>query len=62
MKDANQRRRAFYKTEKGLAIKTAYKEKAAKKRQIINQLIKLHTSSKASLQLETIQIFIKLLA
>ena len=61
IKDANEKRRAFYKTERGLAVKKAYKEKAAKKRQIINQLIELHKSSKASLQLETIQNLIKLL-
>ena len=36
MRDANEKRRAFYKTAKGLAVQKAYKEKAAKKRQIIN--------------------------
>ena len=61
MKDANEKRRAFYKTEKGLAVRKAYREKAAKKRQIINQLSQLKLKSKASLQLETIQNLIKLL-
>ena len=61
IKDANEKRRAFYKTEKGLAVRKAYREKAAKKRQIINQLSQLKLKSKASLQLETIQNLIKLL-
>ena len=61
IKDANEKRRAFYKTAKGIAVKKAYKEKAAKKRQIINQLSELKLKSKASLQLETIQNLIKLL-
>ena len=34
IKDANEKRRAFYKTAKGLVVQNAYKEKAAKKRQI----------------------------
>ena len=61
IKEANEKRRAFYKTARGLAVKKAYKEKAAKKRQIINQLSELKLKSKASLQLETIQNLIKLL-
>ena len=61
LKEANEKRRAFYKTAKGLAVKKAYKQKAAKKRQIINQLAELKLSKKASLQLETIQNLIKLL-
>ena len=61
IREANEKRRAFYKTAKGLAVKKAYKKKAAKKRQIINQLAELKLSKKASLQLETIQNLIKLL-
>ena len=61
LREANEKRRAFYKTAKGLAVKKAYKQKAAKKRQIINQLAELKLSKKASLQLETIQNLIKLL-
>ena len=38
IREANERRRAFYKTAKGLAVKKVYKQKAAKKRQMINQL------------------------
>jgi len=62
LKEANDKRRAFYKTAKGLAVKKAYKQKAAKKRQIINQLAELaKLAKKASPQLETIQNLIKLL-
>ena len=60
IKDANQKRRVFYKTAKGLAVQKAYKEKAAKKRQIINQLTELKSKSKASLQLETMDISLNL--
>ena len=59
--DANEKRRAFYKTAKGIAVMKAYNEKAAKKRRIVNQLSELKLKSKASLQLETIQNLIKLL-
>ena len=60
IKDANKKRRAFYKTTKGIAVMKAYKEKAPKKRRITNQLSELKLKSKASLQLETIQNLIKL--
>ena len=43
-----------------MVVKNAYKEKAAKKRQIINQMSELKLTSKANLQLETIQNLIKL--
>ena len=36
IRDTNEKRRVFYKTAKELAVQKAYKEKAAKKRQIIN--------------------------
>ena len=45
IKDANEKRRAFYKTAKEIAVKKAYKEKAAKKRKIINQLSELKLKS-----------------
>ena len=41
IKDANEKRRAFYKTAKGIAVKKAYKEKAAKKRQIIYRIVRI---------------------
>ena len=57
--DANEKRRAFYKTDKGLAIKKEYKEKARIKRMILNQLAELNVSKKAHLQLETIENLVK---
>ena len=36
-RDANEKRRVLCKTAKGLAVQKGHREKAAKKRQIINQ-------------------------
>ena len=58
---ANEKRRAFYKTEAGIATKKKYREKAAVKRRIINELQMLTVSSKAELSKERIENFIKLL-
>ena len=57
--EANVKRRAFYKTEAGIAIKKEYKEKARIKRMILNQLAELNVSTKAHLQLETIENLVK---
>ena len=57
--DANVKRRAFYKTEAGIAVKKEYKEKARIKRMILNQLAELNVSTKAHLQLETIENLVK---
>ena len=51
IRDANKKRRAFYKTAKGMVVKKVYKEKVFKKRQIINQMSELKFTSKASQQL-----------
>ena len=56
---ANEKRRVFYKTDAGLAIKKKYKEKAAVKRMILNQLAELNVSKKAELSLEKIATLIK---
>ena len=56
---ANEKRRAFYMTDAGLAIKKKYKEKAAVKRMILNQLAELNVSKKAELSLEKIATLIK---
>ena len=56
---ANEKRRAFYKTDTGLAIKKKYKEKARVKRMILNQLAELNVSKKAELSLERIANLIK---
>ena len=61
IRDANEKRQAIYKIGEGLTVQKAYKEKAAKKRQITNQLTYLKLKSKASLQLEKIQNLIELL-
>ena len=58
---ANEKRRAFYKTEAGIATKKKYREKAAVKRRIINELQMLTVSSKAELSKERIENLIKLL-
>ena len=47
IRDANEKRRAFYKTATGIAVKKAYNKKAAKKRQIINKLSELELTSLA---------------
>ena len=51
IRDANENRRAFYKTVKVVAIQKAHGKKATKKRQIIKQLTELKLKSNASLQL-----------
>jgi glucosamine 6-phosphate synthetase-like amidotransferase/phosphosugar isomerase protein len=58
---ANEKRRAYYKTDAGIATKEKYREKAAMKRQIINQLTMLKVSKKAVLSQETIANLVKLL-
>ena len=58
---ANERRRAYYKTEAGIETKRRYREKAAVKRQILNQLAMLNVSKKAVLCQETIANLMKLL-
>ena len=58
---ANERRRAYYKTEAGQETKKKYREKAALKRQILNQLLMLNVSKKAHLCRERIEQLVKLL-
>ena len=58
---ANEKRRAFYKTEAGIATKKKYREKAAVKRRIINELQMFTVSSKAQLSKERIENLVKLL-
>ena len=58
---ANEKRRAFYKTEAGIATKAKYREKAAVKRRIINELQIFTVSNKAQLSKERIQTLVKLL-
>ena len=58
---ANERRRAYYMTEAGQETKKRYREKAALKRQILNQLLVLNVSKKAHLCRERIEQLVKLL-
>ena len=51
---ANEKRRAYYKTEAGKATKKKYRERAEAKRQILNHLAMLNVSKKAELCHETI--------
>ena len=52
---ANEKRRSFYKTDAGIAIKAKYREKAATKRKIMNMLLAMNVSKKAELCKETIE-------
>lgn len=52
--EANNKRKEFYKTEKGLAIRKSYKEKQMKKKELIKQVMELGINKKAELQRETI--------
>ena len=58
---ANEKRRAYYKTEAGLETKRMYREKANVKHQILNQLAMLNVSKKAHLCHETIEKLVKML-
>ena len=58
---ANEKRRAYYKTEAGIETKRKYREKAAVKRKILNQLTMLNVSKKAELCHEKIEQLIKML-
>ena len=56
---ANEKRRAFYKTDAGIAIRKQYKEKARLKTMILNQLAELNVNKKTELSLERITNLIK---
>lgn len=56
---ANEKRRAFYKTDAGLVMKKKYNEKAKVKKMILNQLTEINVSKKAELSLERIANLIK---
>ena len=58
---ANEKRRAFYKTEAGISTKKKYREKAAVKRRIINELQMFTVSTKAQLSKERIENLVNLL-
>ncbi len=56
---ANEKRRAFYKTEARLEMKKKYKEKSVIKGRIMNQLIAASVSTKAHLCKDTIENLLK---
>ena len=58
---ANEKRRAYYKTEAGMETKRKYREKARVKRQILNHLSMLNVSTKAHLCHETIEKLVQML-
>ena len=54
-KMVNLKRREFYKTEKGLEVKERYRQKAACKRKLLEELSQIKLNKKAELSRETIQ-------
>ena len=60
-KEANEKRRAYYKTPAGIETKKKYQERAEVKRQIINQLQMINVSTKAKLCKEKIENLVKML-
>ena len=58
---ANEKRRAYYKTEAGIETKRKYREKVDVKRKILNHLVMLNVSKKAELCYEKIEQLIKML-
>ena len=59
--EANRRRKEFYKTEKGLAVRKRYKEKQEEKRRLIKQISDLGLNKKAELYREKIVKLLELL-
>ena len=59
IKEANAKRKAFYKTDAGLEVRRKYREKAETKAKLIDELLKLNVSKKAELSLDTIITLVK---
>lgn len=59
--EANEKRRAYYKTPAGIEMKKKYREKADVKRQILNHLSMIHVTKKAALSHETLEKLVKML-
>ena len=47
IKEANAKRKAFYKTDAGLEVRRKYREKAETKAKLIDELLKLNVSKKS---------------
>ena len=52
---ANEKRRAFYKTDAGIEVRRKYREKPETKARLIDELCKLNVSKRSELSLETIK-------
>ena len=59
--DANEKRKAFYKTEKGIAIKQMYKDRIAMKKKLLKQLSTMNVRKKCQKQLFDIEKLVKML-
>ena len=60
-REANEKRRVFYKSKKGIAIKKMYKERVAMKKKLLKQLSAMNIRKKCEKQLFDIQKLVKLL-
>lgn len=60
-KEANEKRAAFYKSERGISIKKMYKERLAMKKKLLKQLSAMNMRKKCERQLFDIQKLVKLL-
>ena len=60
-KEANEKRRAFYKSERGLEIKKKYKERIEMKKKLLKQLSAMNVRKKCQRQLFDIQKLVNLL-
>ena len=60
-KEANEKRAAFFKSKKGIAIKKMYKERVAMKKKLLKQLSAINMRKKCDKQLFDIEKLIKLL-
>ena len=60
-KEANEKRAAFFKSKKGIAIKKMYKERVAMKKKLLKQLSAMNMRKKCEKQLFDIEKLIKLL-
>ena len=60
-REANEKRRVFYKSEKGLEIKKKYKERVAMKKKLLKQLSAINVQKKCQKQLFDIQKLVNLL-
>ena len=58
--DANEKRKAFYKTEKGIIIKQIYKDRMAIKKKLLKQLSTMNIRKKCHKQIFDIEKIVKM--